>query len=59
MKFKWTKTEQEVFKEIKRIMASNVSFDYPGFNAEFNIHTDASKLQLVSVFSQDGKHITL
>ena len=32
VKFKWTKIEQDVFKEIKRIVSCGVLIAYPGFN---------------------------
>ena len=32
VKFKWTKIEQYVFKETKRIVAHGVLFYYPYFN---------------------------
>ena len=42
VKFKWTKIEQDAFKEIKWILACNTLLDYPDFNKEFKIHSNAS-----------------
>ena len=58
MKFKWTKIKQDVFKEIKRIVACDVLLAYPYFNEWFKIHTDASNFQVGAVISQNGKPIS-
>ena len=58
VKFKWTKNKQDAFKEIKRIVARNVLLDYPNFNKGFKIHTDANRLLLGAVISQDFKSIS-
>ena len=42
-----------MFEEIKRIVARAVLLAYPVYNEEFNIHTDAIKLQLGGVIIQD------
>ena len=46
MKFKWIKIEQDVFEEIKWIVARHFLFTYPYFNEEFKIHVNARDLQL-------------
>ena len=57
VKFIWTKIEQYLFEEIKRILAHGVLLDYPDFNVEFNIHTNVSDLQLGAVIIQNVKPI--
>ena len=54
-KFKWTDLEQKAFDEIKRVLAQNTILTYPNFKLPFEIHTDASDLQLGSVIMQEGK----
>ena len=55
MKFKLTQVEQDAFEEIERIVACNNLSDYPDFNEEFKIHTNASDLQRGAVMIQKGK----
>ena len=57
MEFKWTKTKQYVFKEIKHIMARDTLLAYPYFNEELKIHTYASNFQLRVVIRQKVKPI--
>ena len=38
-------------------MACNTLFDYPYFNNEFNVHTNAIDFELGAVISQKGKPI--
>ena len=45
------------FTEMKRVMARETLLAFPDFNKQCVIHTDASKFQLGSVMSQDGKPI--
>ena len=56
-KFKWTQVEQDIFDEIKRIMARNTLLTYLDFNETFKINTDASAFQLGAVISQKEKPI--
>ena len=58
-KFKWTKTKQDSFDKIKRIMARDTLLTYPYFNETFKIRTDASAFQLGSVIVQNCKPIAL
>ena len=46
VKFKWIKIEQDAFDEINRIVDRNTLLNYPDFNEEYKIHTDAIKFQL-------------
>ena len=44
-KCKWTKVEQYIFDEIKRIVARDTLLTYPDFYEAFKIHTDVSAFQ--------------
>ena len=61
VKFKWTKTEQDDFKEIKRIVPSDILLAYPYFNEQFNeqlkIITNTSHFQLGAFIIQNGMPI--
>ena len=54
-KYDWKDEHQRCFEAIKRVIGREVFLGYPHFNAPFEIHTDASKLQLGAVISQKGK----
>ena len=54
----WTSIEQEMFDEIKRILAKDILLVYPNFNKWFDIHTDARNYQLGSEVIQEGKTIS-
>ena len=58
-KFKWTKTKQDIFDEIKWILDRGTLLTYPYLNEMFKIQTDASKFQLGVVIRQKGKQIAL
>ena len=58
VKYDWKYENQKFFDDIKRVKGREVLLDYPDFNASFEIHTDASKLQICPVISQKGKLIT-
>jgi hypothetical protein len=55
--WKWTLEHQHAFDEMKKIMAQETILAYPDFSKPFHIHADASKVQLGSCISQDGKPI--
>ena len=57
VKYDWKDEHQECFDAIKRVIGREVLLAYLDFNALFEIHTDASKLQLGAVISQKGKPI--
>ena len=57
MKFKLTKTEQNAFGDITRIVARNTLSAYPDFNEEFKIHNDTRKFQLGSVIKNEVKNL--
>ena len=42
-------------RQNKRVIGREVFLAYPDFNALFEIHTDASKLQIGAVVSQKGQ----
>ena len=56
-KWNWSKEYQKIFDAIKKLVSRETLPSYPNFNASFEIHKDASKLQLGSVISQKGKTI--
>ena len=57
VKFKWKVVKQKVFGEIKQVVAHDTLLIYPDFNKQFDIHMDASELQLGTGISQDVKPI--
>jgi len=58
-KVKWTWTEecQTSFDNMKKLIAKETLLTYPNFNKTFEIHTDASKVQLGACISQEGKPV--
>jgi transposase InsO family protein len=54
-KWKWTKECTEAFESIKASMARETLLNFPDFNKEFHIFTDASNYQLGAVIMQDDK----
>ena len=59
VKYDWKDEHQRCFDDIKRVIGREVFLGYPDFNDPFEIHTDASKLQLGAVKSQKGKPIAI
>lgn len=57
VKWQWTEVHQKAFEKIKRTITRETLLMYPNFDEVFEIHTDASKTQLGSVISQNGKPI--
>ena len=57
VKHNWKDKHQNFFDGTKRVIGCEVLLAYPDFNAPFEIHTDASKLQIGAVISQKGKPI--
>jgi hypothetical protein len=55
VKWKWTTEHQESFDKMKALIAKETLLTFPDFSKEFEIHTDASKLQLGACISQNGK----
>jgi hypothetical protein len=53
----WTPECQNSFETMKVLIAKETLLTYPDFNKEFEIHTDASKVQLGACISQGGKPI--
>ncbi len=56
-KWRWGVEEQKAFDEMKRIIAKETLLAYPDFSKPFEIHTDASHMQLGTVVLQGGKPI--
>ena len=56
-KWNWSKECQKAFDTIKKIISRETLLSYWNFEKPFVIQTDASKLQLGSVISQDDKPI--
>ena len=57
VKWKWTPEHQESFDKMKALMAKETLVTFPDFSKEFEIHTDASALQLGACISQEGKPV--
>jgi hypothetical protein len=58
-KVKWKRSteHQEAFDKMKALIAKETLLTFPDFSQEFEIHTDASKLQLGACISQNGKPV--
>ena len=59
VKYDWKGDNQKFFDAIKRVIGRELLLAYPDFNAPFEMHTDASKLQIGAVIFQKGKPIAL
>ena len=57
VRWNWSDECQKAFTQIKSIIAKETLLAYPDFSKPFEIHTDASKVQLGAVISQEGKPI--
>ena len=57
VKYEWKDEQQKRFDAIKRLIERELQLAYPDFNAPFEIHTDASKLQIGAVIYKKGKPI--
>src|SRR5688572_27777484 len=54
VKWNWTVEHQTTFDEMKWVMTRETLLAYPNFKLPFDIHTDASLMQLGACISQDG-----
>ena len=55
--WKWTEEHQKAFEHMKKSISRETLLVYPDFSKPFEIHTDASKVQLGAVISQENKPI--
>lgn len=53
--FQWTSAESEAFEAVKSALAKRVLLAFPASGRPFHVFTDASKLQLGAVITQDKK----
>jgi hypothetical protein len=53
-KWEWTDVHRKSFCKIKELLSKEVLLTYPNFNEPFEIHTDASDVQLGAVISQNS-----
>ena len=56
-KWDWTDKHQKVFGVIKNVILRETLLSYPDFTKPFDIHTDASDLQVGAVINQNKKLI--
>merc|ERR1712115_674339 len=57
VKFEWKEKQEEAFSKMKKIMVRETLLAFPDFNKTFEIHIDASKIQLGGIISQDNTPI--
>ena len=53
----WTAEHQAAFEKAKALISREVMLAFPDFSQHFEIHTDASNLQLGAVVAQTNKPI--
>jgi hypothetical protein len=56
-KYQWGPEAEKAFQQIKEVISEQVMLTFPKFGEQFDIHTDASDVQLGAVISQKGKPI--
>jgi RNase H-like domain found in reverse transcriptase len=56
-KLDWAEQCQMAFEDMKWLIAKETFLTYPNFNKTFEIHTDASKVQLGACISQEGRPV--
>jgi RNase H-like domain found in reverse transcriptase len=56
-KWHWTEQCQKAFEDMKKLIPKETLLTYPNFNETFEIHTDASKVQLEACISQEGEPV--
>ena len=56
-KYEWKDEHQKYFDTINRVIGCDILLAYPDFNAPFEVHTDASKIQIGADISQKGNTI--
>ena len=56
-KFQWNKEQDEVFKQMKALIATDVLMAYPDHNKPFKIKMDSSDYQLGGVIKQDERPV--
>jgi hypothetical protein len=54
---KWTDEMQKAFDKMHLLMAANAFAAYPDCNKRFNVHTDASDLQLGAYIIKEGGQV--
>ena len=57
VRWKWTEEHQQAFEEKKKVIAKETLLAFPDFTKPFEIHTDASKIQLGACISEESKPI--
>jgi hypothetical protein len=57
VKWTWTTEHQEAIDKKKALITKETLLTFPDISQEFEIHTDASKLQLGACISKNGKQV--
>ena len=57
VKWKWEEKHTKAFNEMKKIISRETLLTFPDFSKPFDIHTDASGIQLGACILQEGKPI--
>ena len=55
VRWTWTVKHQNAFDAVKKIILRETLLSYPDLKQPFDVHTNASNLQLGTIISQNGK----